>query len=109
MHENTAVFYQQSFLPALQRLDTRLEEAFQTAQLFSGSNGKDRFKGLYLNQDDVAQLFNKPPGQPHLWGSVDTRFSSQVETQIFHSGYPLTWLKDTYQLTSFDCDVLFWP
>ncbi len=106
MQENTAVFYQQTFLPALQRLDARLEEAFQTAQLFSGSNGKDRFRGLYLNQDDISQLFSTPPGQPHLWDSTDTSSSSQIESLVFHPGYPLTWLKDTYQLTSFDCDVL---
>lgn len=105
MNETTTVFYQQTFLPALSRLDALLEEACQTAQLVSGHDGEDRFRGLYINQTEIDHLFNQSPGQPHLWSQNGKGTTAYTSLNLPpHS--PISWLSHTFQLTSFDCDVL---
>ncbi|MFO7684163.1 MAG: AAA family ATPase [Chloroflexota bacterium] len=104
MIEETAVFYQHTLLPALIRLDKLLEDACQTAELVTPTAGEDRFRGLYINQAEIAHLLSQPPGQPHLWSHNGHGATHNTPELPPHS--PIAWLSRTFNLTPFDCDVL---
>ncbi|MBE2222687.1 MAG: ATP-binding protein [Anaerolineae bacterium] len=105
MNEATAVFYQQTILPSLSRLDGLLEDACQTAQLVTPAAGEDRFRGLYVNQAEIDRLLSQSPGHPHLW-SQNGHSSPKSTSFDLPSLSPLAWLSRTCHLTPFDCDVL---
>lgn len=104
MIEQTAVFYTHTLLPSLTRLDGLLEDACQTAQLVTPTAGEDRFRGLYVNQAEIAQLLSQSPGQPHLWSHNGHGTTHTTPEWPPHS--PIAWLSRTFDLTPFDCDAL---
>ena len=54
-------------LPALQRLDGLLARAVAVAQaVFGQQAATDRFRGLYINDAQVAMMMSQPPGAPWL-------------------------------------------
>lgn len=101
MTEATAVFPQHLLLPALTRLDGLLEQACQIAQRAAPA-AEDPFRGLYVHQAELADLFSREPGQPHLWSANGHGPAAAVWPP--HS--PLAWLSHTFDLTPFDCDTL---
>jgi AAA+ superfamily predicted ATPase len=102
MTEQTAVFYTNTLLPALTRLDGLLENACQSAELAPAPD--DRFRGLYVHQAEIAHLLSQPPGQPHLWAYNGHGAAPTAPDLPPHS--PIAWLRRAFHLTPFDCDVL---
>jgi AAA+ superfamily predicted ATPase len=56
-------------LPALRRLDHRLERAAAKAPIVFGAQAaSDRYRGLYVSEADVERLVTRPPGAPTFGG-----------------------------------------
>jgi SpoVK/Ycf46/Vps4 family AAA+-type ATPase len=90
---------------ALVRLDARLEQAIAIAdQLYASGATADRYRGLYINRDEVDRLLNQFPVEP-LFSTIDLEADSPwtVETLEFN---PFTWLQSTYGLSDFDLDII---
>ncbi len=86
-------------LNILQRVDRYLENALVQAQLIYGSDtSTDPYRGLYLNQNDVKNLLNRPVGIP--------LFSSEIELPPINSDCRLTWLQNTFSLSEFELDII---
>src|SRR2546430_16982979 len=90
-------------LPSLQRLDLRLERAIAAAQsVYGQAAAADRFRGLYVDDDEIEKLLARPPGSPTL--QVE-----EIETQgiyVSDNSSRLTWLKQVFQLSSFEIDLI---
>ncbi|NES77318.1 MULTISPECIES: ATP-binding protein [unclassified Okeania] len=85
-------------LSALQKLDKLLEQAVIKAQTFYGSEAaNDPYRGLRIDPDEVNRLLDRQPGIPLF--AVDTE---SVQTKII----PLNWLKQTFDLSEFDLDLM---
>jgi hypothetical protein len=92
-------------LPALGRLDARLELAVDAAQaLFNAEAASDRYRGLYVSEDEVRQLLARPPVEP-LFGVRDD-LDSVADSSLYPKGSRLSWLRNTYGLSAFELDVL---
>jgi len=92
-------------LPSLERLDLLLQQATNRAQAIYGTEAAtDLYRGLYINDAEVARLFVQEPGEP-LFGLVeDESDGSSLENP--DSASPLVWLKRQFGLSSFDLDVI---
>lgn len=89
----------EEFLPALQRLDSRLEQAMQRAQALYGPDAAaDLYRGLYVSGSEVQRLLHQEPGLP--------LFAGNHAGQSLPAGQRLAWLQQTYGLAQFDLDVL---
>ena len=54
-------------LPSLQRLDLRLERAIAAAQsVYGQAAAADRFRGLYIDDDEIEKLLARTTGSPAL-------------------------------------------
>lgn len=85
-------------LSALQKLDKLLEQAVIKAQAFYGSEAaNDPSRGLRIDRDEVNRLLHRQPGIPLF--AVDTE-SAQIKI------IPLNWLKQTFDLSEFDLDLM---
>src|SRR5437764_1801182 len=90
-------------LPSLQRLDLRLERAIAAAQsVYGQAAAADRFRGLYIDDDEIKKLLARPPGLPAL--QVE-----EIQTQriyVHDNSSRLPWLKEVFQLSSFEIDLI---
>lgn len=88
-------------LPSLLRLDLRLERAIAVAQSVYGQGAMaDRFRGLYVGDDEIEQLLARAPVSPAL---------QMEETQgiyVSDDSSRLTWLKQIFHLSSFEIDLI---
>lgn len=100
---NNAVVYEELII-ALRRLDRLLEKAISQANIFYGSRAAaDAFRGLHLDQDEMRALLVRDPGAPHLWKEGSQELTQQASIDNLSA---LAWLQQTYNLSSFDIDVL---
>lgn len=84
----------------MERLDARLAPAIEQAQLIYGAKSiGDRFRGLYLNQDQLERLLKLPPAEPTL--STEDAAASSLPANS-----PLVWLANNYGLDDFELDIL---
>ena len=89
--------------PALERLDRRLERAVAVAQgVYGPDSAGDPFRGLYINADEVERLLAQPPGTPTLAGDP---FAPEDDDPAEESA-AFRWLRETYDLTRFDLDLV---
>lgn len=92
-------------LPALQRLDSLLEQAVTQAEnLYGPEAGQDWFRGLYVSQEEVVRLFSQQPGQPTL--HPNGQEPDGLPADAAPDGSRLDWLKQAFGLSTFDMDVL---
>lgn len=90
-------------LAALQRLDQLLERAVVKAQEVYGAEAvTDRYRGLYINQNEVEQLLTREPGIP-LFGENILEENSPSVGSVLSS---FIWLEQVYDLSAFDLDLL---
>jgi AAA+ superfamily predicted ATPase len=97
----------ESLLPALQRLDERLEQAVRIACKDQGSEAaSDLFQGFYVSDEEVATLLAQEPGIP-LFPQFDPESAQKMLSGDWVvEGSRLAWLQKTYQLSLFDLDLL---
>jgi hypothetical protein len=94
---------QHDLLEALGRLDRRLKRAVAAAEVAYGSGaGADRFRGLYVDQDEVARLLGRDPGGSPFHGpaAADDLAATGAEAA------ELPWLRDTFGLDPFDTELI---
>ena len=92
-------------IPTLKRLDQLLEHAMEAAQAAYGPNAAaDRFRGLYVSQEEVQRLFAREPGAPVLWVECEDSLTTQAKQDRFN--FRLSWLKKTFGLSVFELDIL---
>ncbi|MGB9180924.1 MAG: AAA family ATPase [Pyrinomonadaceae bacterium] len=90
-------------LPSLQRLDCLLERAVAVAQSVYGQGTiTDRFRGLYISDDEVEQLLARTPGSPTL----QMEEIEVLGTGTSNSSSRLAWLKQVFGLSSFEIDLI---
>jgi AAA+ superfamily predicted ATPase len=96
---------QTSLLPALQRLDSLLERAVAKAKVTYGSEAAtDFYRGLYINDAQVAQLLDRKPGEALF--AIAENESEEALPGITNSASRLGWLQQLFDLSSFDLDVI---
>jgi hypothetical protein len=92
-------------LAALMRLDRLLAEAAQIARTVYGREAAtDPYRGLYISDEDVERLLERPPGAPVLHGT-----GRIYEEPFPTSGHPLSRLvrfRQAFGLTPFDMDLV---
>ncbi len=93
-----------SLLPALCRLDQRLEFGVKSMQANQGSDKLLPFRGLFVDRDQVDRLLSQPPGSPHFQSAVPAGGSSDQEPDP--PGSALASLSEKLGLSSFDVNVL---
>jgi AAA+ superfamily predicted ATPase len=88
---------------ALGRLDRLLESALQKASVAYGPlAGSDPFRGLHLEEESVARLLARSPGESLLyWSSLSESPLSSGEGRS-----PFDWLQQAYGLEPVDLDIL---
>ena len=92
-------------LPALQRLDRLIEQAVTAAQVAYGPEAAaDRYRGLYINQNEVERLLARQPGASVLWSEWTEAEESSPDPA--GDGSRLAWLRQVFDLSPFDVDVL---
>lgn len=92
-----------------QRLDTLLAAAVGEARLRFGSTAAyDSFRGLYITDDQAADVLDRPVGQPlrdHRPGTPDYPLEpAWSEIAAHHDGW--AWLRDTIGLTDTELDIV---
>jgi AAA+ superfamily predicted ATPase len=97
-----------SLLPALARLDRRLERALAMAPGILGQDfGQESQRGLCIEPEEIEQLFSRTPGAP-LFGMGKTgdaaRALGEIEAAEFTPEEKR--LRDSFDLTDFDLDAL---
>ncbi len=88
---------------ALARLDILLESAVAATKLCGEPGAAGPFRGLYIAADEAAGILRRAPGVPRFCGGRDESESligAAVESPPFAS------LAKTFNLTSFDLDVI---
>ena len=92
-------------LPALERLDALLSHATSLAQQTYGPEaGADRFRGLHISEGEVDRLLTRPAAAP-----LFSRSGANSDEPIWGAAGEssrLARLQRTYELSSFDLDVL---
>ncbi|MCL4870827.1 MAG: ATP-binding protein [Anaerolineae bacterium] len=91
-----------NILPGLQRLDALLAQASNLAPETHGPTAAaDRFRGLYISQEESAHILNQKPGEPRLYsnGHVASLALSTAPSR-------LDWLREMFQLSPFDLDII---
>jgi len=92
-------------LPALQQLDRLLEHAVATAQVAHGPEAAaDPYRGLYIGREEVKRLLARPPGASVLWS--ERTEAEEPSPDSAGDGSRLTWLRQVFDLSSFEVDVL---
>jgi SpoVK/Ycf46/Vps4 family AAA+-type ATPase len=92
-------------LQALRRLDRLLEQAVTAAQVAHGPEAAaDPYRGLYISQKEVGRLLARPPGASVLW-SARTE-AEEPSPDSAGDGSRLAWLRQAFDLSAFDVDVL---
>src|SRR5690606_32564210 len=100
---NSAATYLDGLLPALQRLDQRLERAVAIAtSLYGADAAGDLYRGLYVSPRESERLLNRQPGVPLF--SLDEGQSALPDPLPESSR--LVFLEHAYNLSPFDVDVL---
>ncbi|MFS0518426.1 ATP-binding protein [Nostoc sp. UIC 10607] len=93
-------------LHALKRLDILIAQAVATAPTVYGVEAAtDAYRGLYISREEVERLLSRQPGIPTL--QVEEKALEQVSLESISNSSPLAWLKDTFDLSEFDIDVIF--
>jgi SpoVK/Ycf46/Vps4 family AAA+-type ATPase len=90
-------------LPSLLRLDSLLERAVAAAQSVYGQGAvTDKFRGLYVSDNEVEQLLERPPGSPAL------QMEEAGIPEIGASGNSsrLARLKEVFGLSTFELDLI---
>lgn len=91
-----------NILPGLQRLDALLAQASNLAPETHGPiAAADRFRGLYISQEESAHLLNQKPGEPRLYSNGHV-----VPASLSPTSSRLDWLREAFQLSPFDVDIL---
>jgi SpoVK/Ycf46/Vps4 family AAA+-type ATPase len=94
----------ESLLPALARLDRRIERALELAPLMYGDDlGEEGPHGLCISADEIERLLARTPGAP-LFASRSSLPRS--EKSVTEYAAQETRLKELFALTEFDLDVL---
>jgi len=94
----------QRLLPALARLDLRIERALTLAPaLFGEENAENAPHGLCIGADEIERMLGRTPGAP-LFGALDTGRGNDVSKSELAA--PETKLHELFGLTDFDLDVL---
>ncbi len=98
--------YWLTLLPALQRLDSLLEEAVTVAETVYGFEAAtDLYRGLYINQDEVESLLAREPGMSLF--QINGKGSEEVLPECEREGHSsLAWLQKAYGLSDFDLDII---
>ena len=92
-------------LPALQRLDRLIEHAVTTARVAYGpETTTDPYRGLYIGQKEVEQLLARQPGASVLWS--ERTEAGEPSPDPASDGSRLAWLRQAFDLSPFDVDVL---
>ncbi len=92
------------WLPLLQRLDRRLEQAIAAAQQAYGPEATtDPYRGLHVTEADVERLLVQEPGAPAFWDGGE---STEFPPNLVPAGSRLAWLQQTFDLSDFDLDVV---
>jgi AAA+ superfamily predicted ATPase len=88
----------QDLLPALRRLDARLERAIRLAQAsYAPARAGEQFRGLYMSEEEVELLLARQPGEPLLY---DRGEADQI------AGQRIGRLQRAFGLTQFDLEVV---
>jgi hypothetical protein len=91
----------EALLPALRRLDVLLERAAAAADTAYGIDGTAaRFRGVYVDHDEVVRLLQRDPGTSPL----HQREAPAAAAMPDSTG--LDWLQDAFGLDCFDTDLL---
>ncbi|HEX6674948.1 MAG TPA: ATP-binding protein [Actinomycetes bacterium] len=88
-------------LPALRRLDVLLGRAAAAVDAAYGLDGNAaRFRGVYVDHDEVLRLLQRDPGTSHL------HQPAKPDAEATPASTQLGWLRDAFGLGSFDADLL---
>ncbi|WP_405066387.1 AAA family ATPase [Kribbella sp. NBC_01510] len=92
-----------------ERLDSLLAAAVAEARVrFGSAAGHDSFRGLYISDDQAADVLSRPLGEPlcaHRAGVPDRSLEpAWADIAAHHEGW--AWLRDTIGLTDVELDVL---
>jgi SpoVK/Ycf46/Vps4 family AAA+-type ATPase len=102
---STGRTYVDDLLVALQRLDRLLERAVsEAAAAYGPEAASDRFRGLHISQGEVARLLVRAPGVPALWTEGEER--QEPEPDPLGEDSRLAWLRQAFNLSPFDMDVI---
>ena len=98
-------------LPALRRLDERLELATARARIAFGADAaSDRFRGLYIAESEVERLLVREPGAGAFHASPASDVGDDAPDGDTGSWLdptsPLGRLATTFQLSTFDVELL---
>jgi SpoVK/Ycf46/Vps4 family AAA+-type ATPase len=89
----------QDLLPALERLDARLEQAVRQAQaVYAPARAGEQFRGLYTSDDEADALLARAPGEP-LFAAGRGSGGVPPESRLAR-------LQREFALTPFDLDVV---
>jgi SpoVK/Ycf46/Vps4 family AAA+-type ATPase len=92
-------------LPALQRLDRLLEQAVAAAQVAYGPEATaEPYRGLYIGREEVQRLLARQPGASVLW--AERPEAEEPSPTLAGDMSRLTRLRQTFELSAFDVDVL---
>jgi AAA+ superfamily predicted ATPase len=94
-----------SLMAALQRLDRLLQAGVVRAQALYGAEAAvDRFRGLHIGDGEVQRLLTREPLSPTLFaeGAGFPGNTSDRESD----GSRLAWLRQAFNLSAFDMDVI---
>jgi AAA+ superfamily predicted ATPase len=92
-------------LPALARLDALLSRAAASAQeQYGPGSSADRFRGLHISDEEVSRLLARTAATSILCTNRGS-FEEQVRHPADESSR-LAWLQQTFELSSFDIDVV---
>ena len=92
-------------LPALERLDCILDRAVAEAEyVFQPQTTENRFRGLYIQRDEVEHLLRRAPGES-LFAAADYESDNSL-TFDDAPGSRLALLRQAFGLSAFDIDVL---
>ena len=91
-------------LPLLERLDQLLQNAIRGADALYGTDAAtDPYRGLYIDQDEVVSLLQRAPGEPAF---SSTGQAPLVTPELDDRTSRLATLRNSYELTPFDVDLL---
>lgn len=87
---------------ALLRLDQRLEAALQAFEAQQGGPVQDRFRGLYISPQQIGLTLGRRPGEP----AFDLDATNREPLWPITDGSTAAWIAQTFELSTFELDVL---
>ena len=88
-------------------MDNRLAKAINAAeQIFGPEAHTDRYRGLYINRDEVDRLLTQLPGDPLFSTNGQVPDDTVDNSDIAEHTLPFDWLQAAYALSDFDLDVI---